>query len=311
MRARFGLDETAGGALVGLATATPEISINVTSVALGWPDIGLGTALGSNLPALPLTLSIAYLSMRWHRRQMAARGEPPPQPLGTDGAPALEVKRRSIPIHALPYFGVIALIAALTLPPAWAGLQPIDGALLIAAFAIYFGQAVLRRRGKADAGLSLRRPVRLAIAGVAAIAGGAILSVLATDHLNRMLGIPALVGGLFITGLLCALPESIAAWPLGRSGRATAAASATIADVTISLTLAFVPLALAGTAVGDQGLLVLNLATLAALVALYVVLNRTGAPGHNTGREVLLYDAVYLAYLAVTAALLAKQIGSG
>ncbi len=54
LRGHWGLPATAGGALMRLATTSPEIAVNVTSVVFGWPDLGLGTALGSNVPALPL-----------------------------------------------------------------------------------------------------------------------------------------------------------------------------------------------------------------------------------------------------------------
>ncbi len=121
-RRRFGLGEIAAGALAGIATASPEISINVSSIVLGWPDIGLGAALGSNLPAIPLTLTVAYVSMQWHRGKARSRAEAPPIPPGSDGEPALEVRRDSIYVHALPYLGIVGLLALLTLPPGWQGL---------------------------------------------------------------------------------------------------------------------------------------------------------------------------------------------
>lgn len=82
LRKHWGVAETSGGALIGLATASPEISVNIASVALGWPDIGLGTALGSNVPALPLVFVIAYLSTRWHRPKLLEkrRADPAAKP---------------------------------------------------------------------------------------------------------------------------------------------------------------------------------------------------------------------------------------
>ena len=44
LRLRFGLAETACGALLAVGTASPEISINIAAVVFGWPGIGLGTA---------------------------------------------------------------------------------------------------------------------------------------------------------------------------------------------------------------------------------------------------------------------------
>lgn len=36
-------------------------------------------------------------------------------------------------VHALPYPGIIALVAALTLPALWRGLQPGDGYIMLGA----------------------------------------------------------------------------------------------------------------------------------------------------------------------------------
>src|ERR671927_1341495 len=72
VRRRWALSATGSGALVGLATATPEFSVNVASVAFGWPDLGLGAALGSNVPALPLVFLLSWLSLR----TAPARGQP-------------------------------------------------------------------------------------------------------------------------------------------------------------------------------------------------------------------------------------------
>src|SRR5688572_9919706 len=63
-RARAGLRGVVAGALLGIATAAPEVSVNLASVAFGWPDLGLGAALGSNVPALPLVFLVAWLSLR-------------------------------------------------------------------------------------------------------------------------------------------------------------------------------------------------------------------------------------------------------
>lgn len=58
-RVRAGLRGVVAGALLGIATAAPEVSVNLASIAFGWPDLGLGAALGSNVPALPLVFLIA------------------------------------------------------------------------------------------------------------------------------------------------------------------------------------------------------------------------------------------------------------
>jgi cation:H+ antiporter len=285
------LAATGGGALIGLGTALPEISLNVTSTTLGWPDIGLGAALGSNLPAIPLAFAAAYLSMRAHGGRAAE---------GPSGEPALAVEPEAVWRHALPYIGALVLVAVLTLPPPLAGLQPIDGAILIAAWAAYMAQALLRGRGAPQPG-RFKGWAKVALGG-ATIAGGAVLAVLGSEQINRALGLSDFTGGLFITGMLCALPESFSAWRLARDGRATAALSGVLADGTTSISLAFVPLCVAGSAVGDAALYALNLGFVAAFVLAYVALSHRAFAGRRfTGAQVASMGALYGVYLAAYA----------
>ena len=64
LRKQWGLTQIAGGALIGLAAASPEIGINVTSAYRGVSDIGLGMMLGSNIVAIPLMITIVYVAAR-------------------------------------------------------------------------------------------------------------------------------------------------------------------------------------------------------------------------------------------------------
>lgn len=292
-RRGWGLAATASGALVGVATALPETSLNVTSVALGWPDIGLGAALGSNLPAVPLAFAVAYVSMRWHGARAAD---------GPDGEPALAVEAEAVWRLALPYLGALALVALLTLPAPWEGLQPLDGAILLAAWAAYLAQALLRGRGPRQPGGLDGRRLASAAFGAAAIVGGAVVAVLGAQPLNRALGISDFAGGLFIVGGLCALPESFSAWRLARSGKATTALSAVLGDGATSISLAFVPLCLAGAPVGDKPLYALNLGFVALFVAAYVTLSHRAFAGRRfTGAQVAAMAALYAAWLAAYA----------
>ncbi|WP_448190552.1 sodium:calcium antiporter [Azospirillum sp. sgz301742] len=296
LRRHWGIAEVGAGALIGLATASPEISVNIASVVLGWPDIGLGTALGSNVPALPLIFAIAYLSTRWHREDALAERRadpahvPPPKPVP-------EVKEQAVWVQVLPYLAVVALLAVLTLTPGWEGLQPVDGLLLAGACAAYLVRALRHARVAPEPMAGARRRILRTLPGIAAIAVGALLAVLSSRRLNEALGISDLVGGLFITGLLCALPESFSAWRLSRSGRATAAVSAAVADGIFSLTLALVPLALTGARVGDVALYALNLGFLGAVLLGYMALHEKGAGSLLTPAKVLLFSAGYGAYL--------------
>src|SRR6195952_2576553 len=86
---RAGMRGTVVGALLGMATAAPEISVNVASVAFGWPDLGLGAALGSNVPALPRFFLISWLSLRSPPRRGEAAQAPALKPTSV-GAGAVE-----------------------------------------------------------------------------------------------------------------------------------------------------------------------------------------------------------------------------
>jgi cation:H+ antiporter len=109
-----------------------------------------------------------------------------------------------------------------------------------------------------------------------------------------------LVGGLFIIGLLCVLPESFAAWRLTREGRTTATGSGAVADGIVSLTVALVPPALVGTGVGNGSAHGLSLAFLFLALGGYAVSNHRNR-GQELGRvRVSLYVCAYYAYLLAT-----------
>jgi cation:H+ antiporter len=309
-RARAGLRATVAGALLGIATAAPEVSVNLASVALGWPDLGLGAALGSNVPALPLVFLVAWLSLRSAPAQAPARGAG-----GTDGsrrptsageAPVPVVAPAAVPVQAVPYLLVVLLLAGLTLPPGWAGLQPIDALLLLAAWGAYLARALLRPRRAAEPGPAAEVPVaRAALLGVPAIALGALAAVAAARRLGEAFGASDLVVGLFVIGLLCALPESFAARRLAREGQTTTAVSTAMADGIVSLTVALVPPALAGATVGDVPLYLANLAFLGLVLVAYVALNHLRW-GQELGlARVSIFVGGYAVYLAAVAYLLA------
>jgi cation:H+ antiporter len=299
LRGRLGLAEVAGGALIGVATASPEISINTAAVLFGWPDLGLGAALGSNVPALPLVVIIAFLSTRLHRRQSVAEHRA--------GATDAEEAPRSVPhvkaeaghVQVLPYLGIVLLLAALTLPPPWAGLQPIDGLVLLAAFLLYFTRATISRADNLDGARRLcRSDLVHVLVGLGAIAGGAVVAVLASRRVNDALGVSDLVGGLFITGLLCAVPESFAAWRLSRRGQATTAFSGTVADGITSITVALIPSALVGLPLSDAPLYIVNLGFVALCLAFYLVANHPRWGERFSLGKVLAFGGGYAAYLA-------------
>src|SRR5918993_3175534 len=91
VRDRYALPATAAGALMGVATASPETAVNVASVSFGWPDLGLGAALGSNIPALPFAFGLAYLGARFSDQSTNNRAV-----ISEDGIAA--VKPQAVPI---------------------------------------------------------------------------------------------------------------------------------------------------------------------------------------------------------------------
>ncbi|TCZ61311.1 sodium:calcium antiporter [Roseicella aquatilis] len=287
LRNRWGLPATAGGALMGIATAAPETAVNLSSVAFGWPDIGLGAVLGSNVPALPLAVLLSWLAMRLRRNPA-----PPP-----------EVQPQVVEVQALPYLGIVLLLAALTLPPPMAGLQWWDGAILCAAFAGYIAHALLRRPWVERAGMPAGVLPR-ALIGLPAIGLGALTSVMGAQRLGAPLGVPDMVVGLFAIGLLCALPESWSAWRFTRDGKPTVAIAAVMGDGIVSLTLALLPLVIISAAVGDVAIYGLNIGFLVVVLAAYVARNHWRRGQEMGPGFVAALTIGYLAYIAATVAIL-------
>ena len=295
-RQRLGYPEAAGAAFMGLATATPEISVNVASVAFGWPDLGLGAALGSNVPALPFAALLSYLAVRLARK---------PAEAGLAPSDAPRVKPAAVPLQYGPYLAIVALLAALTLPPPWSGLQPVDAAVLAAAFVLWLVHALSRheRGGRTPPSSN---PWRLAI-GLPMIAVGAVGSVWGAQKLGQAAGLPDLITGIFLIGFLCALPESLSAWRFTREGHTTFGVAAAGADGVVSLTLALIAPALIGTAVGDVRIYGLNLAALAFFLTAYVVMNNRRIGERLGPARVAVFVGGYAVYLILTIRLLAGK----
>lgn len=295
LRRRLGYPEAAGAAFMGLATATPEISINVSSVLFGWPDLGLGAALGSNIPALPLAFLLSFLAVR------LAAGAGKRESLAPEEA---RVKPAAAPLQFLPYLLVVGLLALLTLPPAWEGLQPVDGLILLAAWAGWLIHALRQHQRGEPQPRDPHGRLKLFLAAPL-IAAGAVASVWGGQTLGRAAGLDDIVTGLFIIGFLCALPESISAWRFARQGHTTFGVSAASADGVVSLTLALIPPALiGGGGLGDRPLYVLNLAFLACVLIAYLLMNHPRFGERLNLARVALFLGGYAIYLVLTVRLL-------
>lgn len=298
LRRRQGLSAAAGGALVGLAAAAPEVGINVASAAGGVGGIGLGAALASNVIAIPLVVAVAYLASRGieegkedpgHDKHLEER--------------LLRVAREGVRVQALPYLGLIALFALLTLPAGWRGLQPLDGLLLAAGYVAFLGQTLVRGRGEGDEEGWKWGEVLLAVAGIGALAAGSYFIVRATESLVQAWDIGRVVGGMFVTAPMAALPEMFATWSVTRSGQVTSATTSVIGDHAVTMTLAFVPLALVALPVGNLLLFGVNVGFVALMAAAYAGLVHWGEGRHGFSiRQVMSLVVLLMAYVIVIAA---------
>ena len=203
-------------------------------------------------------------------------------------------------VQALPYLAILVLVSALTLPAPWRGLQPLDGWIMLAAYVVYLAQTIVRGREKGERVEWEKREQRLAALGVVVLAIGAYLTVLATEKIVSALGISKLVGGLFITGTMSALPEAFSTWTLMRSGQSTAATTTIIGDQATTMTLAFFPLALVTVQLQDLRLYTVSLAALMVLAVAYAALIRWGSPSPGfTLWKVCALGVLLVAYVGV------------
>lgn len=297
LRKRWGFSVAAGGSIIGVAAASPEIGINVTSAARGVGDIGLGANLGSNIIAIPMMVMVAYIATR--KKHLGKQHEQHEEHLEQH---LLRVKKQAVTVQALPYLGIIAVLAVLTLPKAWRGLQLVDGFILLGLDIVYLVQALLRGRKEGQQVEWSKKEIWLAVGGLAALIAGAYLLVRATENIVEAIGIQKIVGGLFITAPMAALPEAFATWAVARHGQVTSSVTSVIGDHAVTLTLAFIPLAIVGWPVENFRLMWVNMTFIALVPALYALFIHLGyrkkAHGFTLG-EALALVGVYVAYVLV------------
>ena len=244
LRKQWGLTASAGAAFLAIVTASPEVAVNVTSAARGVSDIGLGNLLGSNIISIPLMVTIAYFASR----KRFKNNEEHQKHLDKN---ILVLNKRSVSVLSLPYLGIIALVALLTLPKAWRGLQPVDGWIMLAAYAVFLAHAIIKGREKGKKVEWEKKQVWLSVAGAMAITVGAFFIVKATENIVLALNISEIVGGLFITGIMTTAPEIFKTWSVVKGGEVTAGTTSVIADNAVTMTVAFFPLALVTTPIQD------------------------------------------------------------
>ena len=295
LRKQWGFSAAAGGSIIGIATASPEVGVNITSAVRGVSEIGLGVMLGSTVIGIPALVTVSYLATRtrqipgdpnhdWHRRKHLVRVDP-----------------SAATVQALPYLAILAVVALLTMPQGWRGLQPLDGWILLAAYACYVAQALLRGRSKAESTEWSKREIWLAMAGVGVLALGAYFTVISTENIIKGLGISRMIGGLFITAPVAVLPEAFAAWSVARSGQTTPALTNAIGDHAMTMTVAFLPLALVGMPIENFRLYWVSFAFVSLMPLLYAAFIRlsSGEPGFRRW-HVAAFVGSYVVYLAIT-----------
>lgn len=287
VRDGWGLSGAAGAAIIALATASPEIGTNTFSAVRDVGGIGLGNLLGSNIISVPAIVLTAYVAVRTQREKHME---------------TLPVKLEALTVQAIPYLLLIALVALLSLPAPWRGLQPIDALVMLVAYGAYVAQAFSRYRQDSNPQTWQKHELVRAALGMLALALGAYATVFATEKLVTAYGIGNVVGGLLITATMSIVPEVFATWSVARSGQVTAATTSVIADNSATLTLALVPLALVNTPVDQLGLFALNLGFVAlfgAAYALALVHNRRERGFERV--EVSLLVGLYAFYIFVMA----------
>jgi cation:H+ antiporter len=210
---RLGVSGFAVGLMaVLLGTSLPELSVNMSAMAVGAYDITLGNVVGSNALNVGLTLGLAALSAPLYLGMRA---------LGR---------------------GILVLIAASVL--LWGlvldgGLSRTDGAILLGAGLLAL---ILILRGARDEPIEVQRELAAAadtrkamglnvlrlIVGIALMLYGADLLVAIAGSLSRAYGVSELMMGLTAVALATALPEIVLATLAARRGQGNVVAGTVV-----------------------------------------------------------------------------------
>ncbi|MDS0474062.1 hypothetical protein [Natrinema sp. 1APR25-10V2] len=315
LRRQWGLSAVAGGAFVGLAAASPEIGITVVSAYRGVSDIGLGVMLGANIVAIPIMVTTAYIASRTESLGNSnTTGKSQSNTADRDGSHELptgdharhrqehllHVDRTAVTVLALPYLGIVAVAAVLTLPAPWRGLQPLDAGVMAVVYLVFLGQAVIRGRQETESVEWKKREVALASTGLVVLAVGTYLAVRATENIATAFGISNLISGLFITALIAATPEIFATWNVVRSGQVTAGTTSVLGDHAVTMTVAFIPLAITTVPIENFRLYWVNLVFVATMPVAYAILLHFGTAEHGFKRwQIAMLDGIYVLYIAI------------
>ena len=294
LRRQWGLTEVAGAALIALATASPEVGTNAVSALQGVSEIGLGNLLGSNIISVPVIVTVAYFAKQYRSGNLLNSNSQSLSPS------SLSLKPEALSVQAIPYLGVIILVAILTLPAPWRGLQAIDGWIMLCVYFAYLIYAIMHKRQVSKKVEWKFQEVFVSITGILVLILGAYFIVAATEHIVELLNISQLIGGLFITSTLSIVPEVLATWSIAKSGQMTAATTSAIADNMVTMTIAFFPLAVVSLPVEDLEIYTINLCFISLLALAYAAFIYYGNPKNSFSfLEIIGLNSIYIIYLAV------------
>ncbi len=267
---RLGLPEAIVGLLTAVAADAPEISSAVVALVRGEKQVSLGVVLGSNVFNLAAMIGLSAVL-----------------------AGTVTIGRRALVLE-----GAVGLLATLIAVALLTGLlpAPVATALFAAVILPYLVIAVRSPRHHPPAARhmhegALWKPLSLIVPAVALIVLGSTgmvrsALVLADDwHLSRV------VVGVLLLAVLTSLPNAFTAVRLGLAGRGAALVSETLGSNTINLVGGILLPALVVGLAARSGLTDFNLAFLAGMTCVALLLL-----GHGIGR---LGGALLIALYAV------------
>ncbi|TLS38898.1 sodium:calcium antiporter [Pseudalkalibacillus caeni] len=290
---QWGFSKVAAASLLALVTASPEVGISTVSAIRSVSDIGLGNMLGSNIIALPLIMTTAYIASR---KSFKTNGKEHQQHLENK---FFALPKSSVYVLTVPYLLIVGLVAVLTIPEDWRGLQPVDGWIILAAFFIYLGQALWRGKGKGEEVDWNKKEIFLALSGVLAVVFGAYFTVRAAEHIIDYIGISLVIGGLFITSTLSTVPEVFKTWKVVSSGQPTAGSTSVIGDKAITMTLGFFPLAIVTTPISNFQIYWVNIVFVALIPAVFSLLVIYKKETGLKLKDILILNSLYILYLVI------------
>jgi cation:H+ antiporter len=193
-----------GLTVVAFGTSAPELAVNLDASLRGQGELSFGNIVGSNIANIGLVIgTFAFL-----------------RPIPIEGT----IIRREVPMMILATLAVVVMGLTALGASTGTGYGRADGLLLLLLFSVfiyYTAADVLRQRGAdpfvVQTGLStpsrfwgsLRLNLAITLVGLAALVGGAELTVHAAVGLAEAFDVPQVLIGLTLVALGTSLPELV------------------------------------------------------------------------------------------------------